>query len=362
MSADLIQADYEQLNALAQRFGKQADIYAALQQRLRRQVDHLHSIGWEGHGATAFYAEMHALVFPALQRLENALREGRQVTNQIAALITVAETEAARPFQSDPAVPGQRSEHHLPPAPGAPPLTTGDGSGPYGVAGPANEADWETYRRLETAVWWARARRYDITADHMAHYLGNSGAPLAVDVDRMLRDMPEFRRAMEQQFRQDVWGAAQQEIAAHYVGTTMQFPITTGWRSDYYPDQEQYTNWYFGVGGFNYSQTALVTVIPGDDPVHPMITIASQTHMSDRYNWDAGKSVDLPSTGVQWIDDHTIAGDHIPDTSMGRLHQTGIAQEYDLYGHADPVVTVYRYDATQTQQQAPKPGAAPGRN
>ncbi len=362
MGADLVQADYEQLRRVAQSFGRQAEAYGALQKRLRRSVEHLHSTGWEGRGSAAFYSEMDVRIFPALQRLEQALREAQHITQQISTVMEAAEADAAQPFRNGPTAEGQRSGNSLPPAPSAPPLTPGDGSGPYGVAGPANEADWETYRKMETAVWLARLRGYDITADHMAHYLGNSGTPLAVDVDRMLREMPEFQRAMEQQFRQDVWGTAQQEIAARYTGEAMQFPITTGWRSDYYPGREQYPNWYYGVGGFSYSQTALVTVTPGDDPAHPIVTIQSQVHMSDRYNWDAGKSVNIPSTGVQWIDDHTIAGDHIPDTSMGRLHQTGIAQEYDLYGHADRVVTVYRYDPAQTQQAAPQPGATPDRN
>ena len=83
--------------------------------------------------------------------------------------------------------------------------------------------------------------------------------------------------------------------------------------------------------------------------------------MFDRYNWDAGKSVTLPSSGNQWNDDHTIAGDYIPDTAMGRLHQTGITQEYEMTGSSGAIVTTYRYDPTAGQTDAPASGTGGGR-
>ena len=42
---------------------------------------------------------------------------------------------------------------------------------------------------------------------------------------------------------------------------------------------------------------------------------------ADKYNWDAGKSV-------------TIFGRTVADTTLGRLHQVGIAQEYLMSGKA----------------------------
>jgi len=99
MSADVIQAQYEQLEALARRFGKQADLQVALQKRLQMRVERLRSAGWTGRGSDAFYREMDGQVFPAMQRLIVALREAQKVTLQIADIVYRAEEQAASLFR-----------------------------------------------------------------------------------------------------------------------------------------------------------------------------------------------------------------------------------------------------------------------
>jgi WXG100 family type VII secretion target len=97
MGADIIQAQYDQLEALARRFGKQADLQAALQKRVQTRVGQLRT-AWVGRGSDAFYTEMDAKVFPALARLIAALREAQKVTLQISEIVRQAEEEAARPL------------------------------------------------------------------------------------------------------------------------------------------------------------------------------------------------------------------------------------------------------------------------
>lgn len=367
MTREIIQAQYEQLDAVGQRFGSQSEQTAAMAARVNATMQSLKNGGWEGRGAAAFFGEMERSIGPALQRLDAALREAQRVTLHIRQVVQMAEEDAARPFRERPVsatlastgVTGGRDQAELavpsaPSAPGQP--ASGDGSGAHGAAGPATDADWETHRTMSTAALLARLRGHDITASHMEHYLGNSGQPVRVDVNRMMNDMPEFRLAVEQQFRQDVWAAAQREISARYTGEPLQFQLTADWRSDYYPSKDKYPNWYYGVGGFSYSQTAAIVVTPGSDGA-PMVTIRSQIHMFDRYNWDQGKAVTIPSSGNQWIDDHTIAGDFIPDTAMGHLHQTGIAQEYEMNGASHIIVTSYRYDPSAGPGESPVLGA-----
>ena len=68
-------------------------------------------------------------------------------------------------------------------------------------------------------------------------------------------------------------------------------------------------------------------------------------NFDDRYNWDVGKSV-------------TLNGKVIQDTTLGRLHQVGLAQEYDMDGKAQRSVTWVkgaRYDVT-TGQLSSNPG------
>lgn len=369
MTANEIKADYDQLAQTANRFHAQGQQLQQMAQNVQRSMETLHG-GWDGRGSQAFFSELQGQVLPGVNRLHLAMSQAARVTQQISQVLRQAEEEASQPFRDRLAanqilagLTGGRDQGEPAPPPASSPPGhpgSGDGSGAHGAAGPPTDADWETHRTMSSAALLARLRGYDITASHMQHYLDNSGQPLSVDVDRMMGDMPDFRTAVQQQFRQDIWAAAQREIATRYTGDPLQFQLTTGWRSDYYPSKDQHPDWYFGVGGFSYSQTADVTVTPGPDGA-PVVSIASQVHMFDRYNWDAGKSVILPSSGIPWIDDHTIAGDHIPDTAMGHLHQTGIAQEYDLNGSSNTTVTIYRYDPSVGPADAPAPGTGGGR-
>lgn len=98
MSADVIQAQYEQLEEITRRFRRQTDLQAALQKRLRDRVGKLRSAGWAGRGPDAFYAEMENQVFPAMNRPIGALQAGQKITLGIIAIMQQAEQEAARPF------------------------------------------------------------------------------------------------------------------------------------------------------------------------------------------------------------------------------------------------------------------------
>ena len=99
MSTDLIQAQYDRLQVLARRFGKQADVQTALQKRVQNRVEQLRNAGWSGRGSVAFYAELDGKVFPALQRLIAALQQAESVTLQIGFILRQAEDDAARPFE-----------------------------------------------------------------------------------------------------------------------------------------------------------------------------------------------------------------------------------------------------------------------
>ncbi|MCB0000765.1 MAG: WXG100 family type VII secretion target, partial [Anaerolineales bacterium] len=66
MTADIIQARYDQLDNIANRFGREAENTTALMQQVQRGVDALRQSGWEGQGATAFLGEMETAVFPVI--------------------------------------------------------------------------------------------------------------------------------------------------------------------------------------------------------------------------------------------------------------------------------------------------------
>jgi WXG100 family type VII secretion target len=109
MSADVIQANYDQLDAVAGRFGQQAEVTAELHSRVARGVQALEDGGWEGAGSAAFFAEMQGELYPAMQRLIQVLQDARSVTLEAKDILLRAEEEAAGVFNGDGAMAGPSS-------------------------------------------------------------------------------------------------------------------------------------------------------------------------------------------------------------------------------------------------------------
>ncbi len=118
MSASIVQAQYDQLTDIAQRFQRQSEANAALKQRLQQHYQPLQQGGWQGRGSQAFFAEMENEIFPAMDRLIQALSQASRVTIQIQQVLREAEEEAARPFRQ-----GET------PASGSTPEVSGGGGG-----------------------------------------------------------------------------------------------------------------------------------------------------------------------------------------------------------------------------------------
>lgn len=97
--AELIQAQYEQLETIAARFGQEAAVAGQLEAAVRQAMDSLQQGGWIGRGAEAFYSEMEAVLFPAMGRLAAALAEAQSATLKIKEIMQSAEEEASSPFR-----------------------------------------------------------------------------------------------------------------------------------------------------------------------------------------------------------------------------------------------------------------------
>lgn len=96
--AETIQADYEALEQISQRFMQQGDTLEQMNQNLRNRMDQLQS-SWKGMGSDAFFAEMGDEVLPAADRLRHAMDEASNITKQIATALSAAEEEAGNAFQ-----------------------------------------------------------------------------------------------------------------------------------------------------------------------------------------------------------------------------------------------------------------------
>ena len=67
--ADIVQANHDQLQSMASRFGKESQAVAQTQQAVQRAYQPLRSGGWIGRGADAFFKEMDGQVLPSVHRL-----------------------------------------------------------------------------------------------------------------------------------------------------------------------------------------------------------------------------------------------------------------------------------------------------
>lgn len=216
------------------------------------------------------------------------------------------------------------------PTPPAPPAS-GDGSGTHGVDSPSlgdRLFEQVAYRAADAAdaIGMSNAAR------HMRHYLGNSGETLNVDPARMKADMPAIRTEMDRSFQTQVRDVALREVQQNWDGKATSFQITTPWNGAY-ATKGMSQDWFYGIGGFSYAHTATVTVTPGADGA-ANVRIDSQTHVFDRYNWDGGKAV-------------TIGPVTVTDERMGRLHEVGLAQEYEVRGTATGPSASFTVPASQ---------------
>jgi WXG100 family type VII secretion target len=98
-----IQANYDELEQVAQQFGTHGDGVSNLLQQVQRTAGDLQNGGWVGTGANAFFAEVSDLISPGLKRLTHSLSEAREAVLLICATFQEAEREASRQFDgSDP--------------------------------------------------------------------------------------------------------------------------------------------------------------------------------------------------------------------------------------------------------------------
>jgi WXG100 family type VII secretion target len=93
-----IQADYDELANIANQFMQESAGVEQLMTQINNMVGQLEGGGWIGRGAQAFYAEMHDLVNPGMQRLVRALEDAGGATKQVSNIISQAEQEASQKF------------------------------------------------------------------------------------------------------------------------------------------------------------------------------------------------------------------------------------------------------------------------
>jgi len=173
---------------------------------------------------------------------------------------------------------------------------------------------------------------YGDAGRHMAHFLEASGEPLKISVEDIQDDIPEFNKAIDNKLDESV-----AILAGDFVDTGRDVPFETEWAQ--FPDEKflsyedlrkNYKNWFYATGIFSYKVKGTVTIIPPDKAGgKPRYDVKYQVFIYDRYNWDQGKAV-------------TVLGITVTDIELARLHRSGLAQEYFIYGIGDEKSKSYK--------------------
>lgn len=199
------------------------------------------------------------------------------------------------------------------------------GSGRHGVESPGL-GERVTLQKAKMMAEGASLLGMDDAAKHMMHYLDNSGTPLNLPVDKMMKD---DKRLLDDAngvilLAQDEW---REKALAEYEkngGRPVAITIETGNRGFRFSSEHE--NWVYAVGSVTTNISGVVTVTPGDDG-KPRVGLDAQLNVWDRYNWDADKFTNV--AGIT-----TVA-----DDELGRLHRTGLAQEFDMRGSSSVMHT-----------------------
>jgi hypothetical protein len=90
-----------------------------------------------------------------------------------------------------------------------------------------------------------------------------------------------------------------------------------------YNEQSENSNWFFAIGGYRVYGSGTVGISFARGQRH--YDLDFHYHMRDRYNWDGGKEVSIPSV----FSDEPIV---ITDEFMGEFRRQGLAREFYCVG------------------------------
>lgn len=230
------------------------------------------------------------------------------------------------------------------------------GSGPHGSRSPsAGDRTFEAV--VATAAAAAPWVGLPNAGRGLDHYLDNSGEPLEIDVDRMMRDAPDYRKSIETELlakNEADWRRQALDAYASSGGAPVAIPVRA--KDGLSVGESDSLDWFRAVGS-NMTEVNGVVRVTADAAGNPKVTMDYQVTVRDRYNWDHGKGI-------------TIGPVSIEDKQMGSLHQAGLAQEYDIYGTsstqsrtlngsgAPPIPAV---DDRDTTREDPDRGSVDGR-
>ena len=154
---------------------------------------------------------------------------------------------------------------------------------------------------------------------NLNHFLHGTGEPLRQDVDRLLREVAEFRSKVE--VHQSAVSAA---AADHYKRQGLKDPAVFDFRSAWMKftcGEYRHLGWFFALGDWEYRLAGRVGIFPGEYDGPLTYVIVARVYLRDRYDWDCG-----PITRIGQF--------ALPNSIPARLLRSGMAKEFIMYGES----------------------------
>jgi hypothetical protein len=144
------------------------------------------------------------------------------------------------------------------------------------------------------------------TAETFHHYFENTGTDFPVDLSKLLKAVPRVEKLYTAKV-QRLMATTQSLEAGTYKFTSRNSTETSIERSE---DE----NWYLAVAGFSYWISGTVEV-----DTDKKISATVNYHLWDRYDWDPGVTIPIPTPfGVVDVDQERV----------GEFHRQGLAKEF----------------------------------
>jgi RHS repeat-associated protein len=183
------------------------------------------------------------------------------------------------------------------------------------------------------SVKWPDASR------HMNHYLGNTGRPLTIRLERMLKESLAAREHFIRERRIFIEFVNGLDVGNH--------DVTSGHiNGGQHRNVDE--NWYYAVGGYSAWGKGRAFITCGPDG-KKRYAFAFSYKFYDRYNWDNPKIA-------------MVHGVKVHDILFGKLHLYGLAREYDLKGMVTETIRWTEGDPLPGWDTSPFVGPVPGAN
>jgi hypothetical protein len=217
----------------------------------------------------------------------------------------------------------------------SPDITPDEGSGSW-CSAPMTAERIANKQLLKGALYSGQLdKKFGPEAVHnLKHYLDKTGNTVVHDGMALLRRSVQLQMVFSAELQ-----AAKQFCQIQAACTNAPICSTkAGWGAF---TQEGDPHLFYAIGGFKYWGQGSVSITPVD-AVARQIKLDFEFHLFDRYNWDSGKKIRVPSN--EWIekargwyrnrnrapdDPYKDGAITISDTSLQKFHRQCLAKEFD---------------------------------